>query len=77
MFAAASHPRFQSGHWPFQSGVCFADYAPDDLEGACFSQTSPEAILTGEIIGVAWRLTLMGMESPDTRRKADDSYRAR
>jgi hypothetical protein len=22
-------------------------------------------------------LTLMGMESPDTRRKADDSYRAR
>jgi hypothetical protein len=33
--------------------------------------------LTGEIIGVACRLTLMGMESPDTRRKADDSYRAR
>jgi hypothetical protein len=33
--------------------------------------------LTAPCFGVAFVVTLMGMESPDTRRKADDSYRAR
>lgn len=32
--------------------------------------------LTSVTIGVGFYPKMMGMESPDTRRKADDSYRA-
>jgi hypothetical protein len=39
--------------------------------------SATQVTLTNQMIGVAPSTTLMGMESPDTRRKADDSYRAR